>query len=251
MSVEFALHPDKDKLIMESLIFRCPKCENKLEKPYDPTNENKCPSCGYELWTSLETLPIIEEPKEAIEVIEKLKTINYNAGKVIKIEEFEERKKKTRSKFVELDRSNWGASPGARKLVLGEYFTKMRLYRLNQPMVAQYLTILRKHKGLSIQDIINKLPKEYKHTVGHWFRKDFGGSMPIPKDITLLREIFGVENNLLNVLERTALKFQTVKASIKGKNPEDFIEEPSSLTVLIDYLKKLYRPSKTAFSVDS
>jgi len=72
---------------------------------------------------------------------------------------------------------------------------------------------------------------------------DFGGSVPIPEDIPLLKEIFGVENNLLNVLERTVLKFQTVKASIKGKNPGDFIEGLSDRD-LIYYFKKLYIPSQ-------
>ncbi|ALV61995.1 Adenine-specific methyltransferase [Thermococcus sp. 2319x1] len=240
-SIEFVLHPEEDEFIMEGLIFKCPICGHKLEEPYDPAGKNICPSCGNALWTNIKTVPTIEEPKEITEVIVKLENINYNVGEVIKIEEFEEIRKKTKSKFIELERINWGASPGARKLMLGEYFTKMRLYRVDQPTIAQYLTILRKHKGLSIQDIINKLPKSYKHTVGHWFRKDFGGSVPIPEDIPLLKEIFGVENNLLNVLERTALKFQTVKTSIKGKNPGDFIEELTDID-LIHYLKKLYIP---------
>jgi site-specific DNA-methyltransferase (adenine-specific) len=241
VSVEFVLPSEEDELIMEGLIFKCPKCESKLEEPYDPADKNICPSCGTLLWSSVETVPKVEEPKEVIEVIKKLKNINYNVGDVIKIEEFEEIKKKTKSKFTELERINWGASPGARKLMLGEYFTKMRLYRVDQPTIAQYLTILRKHNGLSIPDIINKLPETYKHTIGHWFRKDFGGSIPIPEDIPLLKKIFGMENNLLNVLERTALKFQTVKTSIKGKNPGDFIEGLTD-TDLVDYLKKLYIP---------
>lgn len=237
VSVEFVLHPEEDEFIMEGLIFKCPKCKNRLEEPYDPVGENRCPVCGTLLWTSTETIPIIEEPREIIEVIKKLETVNYNIGEVIKIEEFEERRKKTKSKFVELERINWGASPGARKLMLGEYFTKMRLYRIDQSTVAQYLTILRKCRGLSIQDIVSKFPKSYEHTVGHWFRKDFGGSVPIPEDIPLLKEIFGGENNLLNVLERTVLKFQTVKASIKGKNPGDFIEGLNDRD-LINYFKK-------------
>lgn len=242
-SVEFVLHPNEDEFTMEGLIFKCPKCGVKLEEPYDPVGKNICPSCGTILWISIETTPTIEEPKEIVDVIKKLENINYNVGEVIKIEEFEERRKKTESKFAELERINWGASPGARKLMLGEYFTKMRLYRVDQPTIAQYLTILRRHRNLSIQDIINKLPKSYRHTVGHWFRKDFGGSILIPEDIPLLREIFEVKNNLLNVLERTALKFQTVRASIKGKNPGDFIEGLSDKD-LIYYFKKLYIPSQ-------
>ena len=80
---------------------------------------------------------------------------------------------------------------------------------------------------MSIQDVINKLPKKYYHTVGHWFRKDFGGSIPITKDIELIKEIFDIQDGLLKILERTALKFQTVKASIKGKNPGDYIKNRS------------------------
>jgi len=59
--------------------------------------------------TTIENIPIIEEPKEICEVIKKLETVNYNVGEVIKIEEFEERRKKTKSKFVELERINWGS----------------------------------------------------------------------------------------------------------------------------------------------
>ena len=243
ISVEFVLHPEKDEFIMEGLIFKCPKCGSKLEEPYDPAGENICPSCGNKLWKSVETLPIIEEPKNIIGVIKKIENINCNIGKIITTQNFREKIKKTKSKFTELERINWGASPGARKLLLGEYFTKMRLYRIDQPTVAQYFTILRKHMGLSIQDIINKLPKSYKHTVGHWFRKDFGGSVPIPEDIPLLKKVLGVKNNLLNVLERTALKLQTVKTSLKGKNPGDFIETVND-TDIIYYLKKLYLPSQ-------
>ncbi|MEO0203384.1 MAG: hypothetical protein ABIL67_00005, partial [candidate division WOR-3 bacterium] len=134
------------------------------------------------------------------------------------------------------------ASPGARKVMLGEYFTKMRLYRIDQPVVAQYLTLLRKAKNLSIQDIINKLPKEYYHTVGHWFRKDFGGSIPVPQDIELIEAIFDVQDRLLRILKRTALKFQTVKTSIKGKNPRDYIKSKNDEDI-IKFLRMLYIPS--------
>ncbi len=238
-SVEFVLHPERDELIMEGLKFICPKCGKELEEPYDPVGENICPQCGIKLWQDPETIPVIEEPEEVVEIIDELERMDYFVGQVTKIEQFEKRKA-TSSKFAELERINWGASPGARKLMLGEYFTKMRLYRLDQPAVAQYLNILRKARGMSIQDIIDRLPKEYYHTVGHWFRKDFGGSIPIPDDVKFLREIFG-ENKMLKILERTALKFQTVKASVKGKNPGDFFEGLDEEELVV-YLKKLFTP---------
>lgn len=242
VSIELVLNPDEDELVMEGISFRCPKCGYLLEEPYDPIGENKCPNCGTELWTDVSTLPKIEEPKQVLEALEELKNTEYSFGETITIEEFEDRKKRTKSKFVELDRVNWGASPGARKTVLGEYFTKMRLYRLDQPTVAQYLTVLRKSKGLSVQDIIDRLPPSYKHTVGHWFRKDFGGSIPVRDDVKLLRSILG-DHEIFDVLERTALKFQTVKASVKGENPGDFIEGLSPAEV-VDYLRKLYIPPR-------
>lgn len=241
-SLEFVLHPERDELLMEGLIYRCPRCGGELEEPYDPVGDNICPHCGTRLWTGLESLPIVEEPPEVREIVEELESMDYRVGEVVNVERLEERRRKTRSKFAGLERFNWGASPGARKLMLGEYFTKMRLYRLDQPAVAQYLTILRRWRGLSLRDVIERLPSSYKHTAGHWFRKDFGGSIPVPEDITLLEGILG-RDGMLNALRRTALKFQTVKASAKGRNPGDFIEGMSD-TEIINYLKKLYLPQR-------
>lgn len=237
-SVEFVLHPEKDEFLMEGLIFKCPQCLAELTEPYDPAGENTCPSCNINLWSNIKNMPLVEEPKEIKHVINDLKEVDFPMGEILDIVKFKERKVTT-SKFTELDRINWGASPGARMLMLGEYFTKMRLYRIDQPTVAQFLTLLRKSKGMSVQDVIDKLPKEYRHTVGHWFRKDFGGSIPIPEDIKLLKKILGIENNLLSILERTALKFQTVKTSIKGKNPGDFIENMEE-NDLVKYLRKIF-----------
>jgi hypothetical protein len=173
---------------------------------------------------------------------------NYLAEQIENIGNLEIKRNRSLSKFHFLDRINWGASPGARKLVEGEYFTKMRLYRIDQTIVAQYLTLLRKSKNMSIQDVINKFPKEYYHTVGHWFRKDFGGSIPIPEDIKLLKKVFNVQDGLFKVLERTALKFQTVKTSLKGKNPGDYIKDKND-EELITFLKKLYIPSNEYLTI--
>ncbi len=247
VSLEFVLHPERGEILMEGLKFLCPKCGAPLEEPYDPVGENKCPICGSSLWNSLDTLPKVKEPEEISRAIEEIKRENYNFGEIMDVTEFE-RRKETRSKFVGLERINWGASPGARKLILGEYFTKMRIYRVDQPTVAQYLTILRKSRGMSIKDVIRSFPDSYKHTVGHWFRKDFGGSVPIPEDVPRLKEILGREDPLLNALERTALKFQTVKTSIKGKNPGDFIEGISEED-LKNYLRKLYLPAQKYLSL--
>ncbi len=241
-SVELVIHPNKDEILMEGLIFLCPYCKNKLEETYDPTSENRCTHCNRLLWTDISNIPLIQEPNEIEDIINEIENGENFFGQVIKIDRIEETKK-TLSKFVDLKRINWGASPGARKLMLGEYFTKMRLYRIDQPTVAQFLTILRKHKNMSINEITNYLPKEYLHTVGHWFRKDFGGSIPIPKDIILIKELFKLEHKFFEILQRTGLKFQTVKVSIKGKNPGDFLEIKDN-DDLNNFFKKLYLPSQ-------
>ena len=241
-SIEFAIHPNKEEFLIEGLKFFCPKCHSELTEPYDPIGDNQCPSCGQKLWTDLETIPIIEEPQEISEISKELERNNeYLIGEILNINDFKIKHVSRSSKFSCLERINWGASPGARKVMLGEYFTKMRLYRIDQPLVAQYLTLLRKSKNMSIQDIANKLPKEYRHTVGHWFRKDFGGSIPIPQDVELIKAIFVLQDGILRILKRTALKFQTVKASIKGKNPGDYIKIKNDEDV-IKFFRILYLP---------
>ena len=238
-SIEFIIHPKKDEFLMEGVKFLCPKCHSELTEPYDPIGDNTCPYCGRKLWINLETIPIIHEPQEISKIAKELENNEYFIGQILDIKDFKRKKGSSSSKFSSLERINWGASPGARKLMLGEYFTKMRLYRIDQPLVAQYLTLLRKSKGMTIQDVINRLPKEYYHTVGHWFRKDFGGSIPIPRDVELIKSIFDVQDGLLKILKRTALKFQTVKASIKGKNPGDYIKNKKD-DELIRFLRLLY-----------
>ncbi len=241
-SIELSIHPKMEEEIMEGVTFKCPRCGIVLNE-FEPYGVNKCPSCGLRLFTSRETLPLIEEPELVKEVIKDLEDTEFHIGEKVVIRE---RKRSVSSKFAELNRINWGQSPGARKAVLGEYFTKMRLYRIPQYIVAMYLDVLRRDKGLTLNDVVRRMPRGYEHTVGHWFRKDFGGSIPLPEDAKLLKEVLG-EHKIFEIISRTALKFQTVKASNKGKNPGDFLELDEE--ELISWLRKLYIPAKeyTAF----
>jgi DNA modification methylase len=241
-SIEFAIHPNEDEFLIEGIRFICPKCYSELTEPYDPIGDNLCPHCGLKLWMNLETIPIFQEPQQISEISKKVENNEYFTDEMQSVKDFKREKVASSSKFLHLERINWGASPGARKLMLGEYFTKMRLYRIDQPLVAQYLTLSRKSKNMSIEDVISKLPKEYYHTAPHWFRKDFGGSIPIPQDVELIKTIFNVQHGLLQILQRTALKFQTVKASIKGKNPGDYIKNKSDEEIT-KFLRLLYVPS--------
>jgi site-specific DNA-methyltransferase (adenine-specific) len=240
-SMESVLHPNNDELIMNGIVFSCPRCQTILKEPYDLLQGTDCPTCGRALWVDFQSIPLICEPKDARQILDLRTSKHHSLRGAVEIPPIEVKTSK-KSKFSELPRVNWGASPGARTLMLGDSFTKTRLYRVDQPVVAQYLALLRRSKDLSLKAICEMLPKEYRHTVGHWFRKDFGGSTPIPNDIPLLKSIFTEHDSLLNILERTALKFQTVKTAIKGKNPGDFLTQKTK-TALIRYLQQLYLPS--------
>jgi len=133
-------------------------------------------------------------------------------------------------KFKDEKRINWGASPGARSSVEEEYFSLQRLYEVNQNLIVDYLNYRRTHKGLSKNELTNLFPPEYKHTVGHWLRKDFGGSIPTPEDWQKLSEILNIDEDVTSYVCKTALKLQTVKHG-EFKMPKDF--------VLIDFIDKL------------
>jgi len=238
--LELVLHPSNDEIIREGLIFKCYKCGSIIEEPFDPIDKNFCSCCGALLWQDLESVPIIEEPDNIVIEWNKLSNMKLKEAKSHNTLLLQE--KQSKSKFKDIDRINWGASPGARKLVLGEYFTKVRLYKVDQSLVGHYLTILRKSKNFNLSDIEKKFPSSYKHKIGHWFRKDMGGSTPLPEDIEKLKEIFGIEHDaFLDALSKTVLKLSTVKSSIKGRIPSDFWESDSDKN-LKEYLRQSYLP---------
>jgi hypothetical protein len=138
--------------------------------------------------------------------------------------------------------------------MLDDSFSRMRLYKIEHPAIAKYLKLLRTGKKVSMSELEKKFPESYKHTIGHWFRTDFGGSIPIPGDIAILRTKLG-DDPIWKILERTALKLQTVKTSLKGKNPGDFIEITLAGVVknkkVKEYLEKLYLPPSQYLKQDS
>jgi site-specific DNA-methyltransferase (cytosine-N4-specific) len=132
ISIEFIIHPGNDEFLMEGLKFFCPKCNCELIEPFDPLGNNICPFCKEELWKNIDTIPLIKEPEEIKDVEMKFKNFNiHKKNNLITSKSHKSQETKdSESKFSQLERINWGASPGARKIVLGEYFTKMRLYRI-------------------------------------------------------------------------------------------------------------------------
>ena len=240
--IENVIHPEEELKLREGLIFKCRLCDEILTEIFDPAEKNYCQSCGKEIWSEYTNMPKIKEPKLAQSLETKLTgqklsetTANTKKSKV-----------KTTSKFNDLDRVNWGASPGARSIMLDDSFSRMRLYKIEHPPIAKYLKLLRTGKKVSMSELEKKFPDDYKHTIGHWFRTDFGGSIPIPSDIPILRENLGADP-IWKILERTVLKLQTVKTSLKGKNPGDFIKITHTGVVkdtkIKEFLEKLYLPS--------
>lgn len=136
------------------------------------------------------------------------------------------RKKNVKSyagKFSMLERKNWGASPGARSAVEADFFAVQRLYAVDQNLIADYLNHIRSKHGLSKKQFTELLPPEYKHTVGHWLRKDFGGSVPVAEDWKKLEKLFEMDPAIKNYACKTGLKLQTVSKT-KYKIPDDVIE---------------------------
>lgn len=164
--------------------------------------------------------------------IETNKVINseYQAGK----ENYHYLIKEYRGKYLSMDRINWGASPGARASVEQEFFSVRRLYNVSQPIVCDYLNQKRLEKKLTKNDFTELFPDNYKHTVNHWLRKDFGGSIPVPDDWELIKKYLDIDEWMTNYVCKTALKLQTV-GTAKFKTPEDFMNEDE-----ITGLKLLY-----------
>ncbi len=218
LTKEFVLHPKSDVRVG----LRCPVCGSLVE--FDPL-DGECPHCGSKLWGDVGTLPKLE-----VEVTRPKTSVRLYRGS----------NESKNSKFSELERINWGASPGARKLVLGDYFVKGRLFKVEQPIVASYLSVLRRERGLRVKDIVGAFPPSYKHTVGHWFRRDFGGSLPLMEDLLVLEKLLG-PHEIFDILKETCLRYSTVRPHPRGRNPGDYLEMTEE--EVIDYLGRLFRGS--------
>ncbi|MHA2364808.1 MAG: DNA-methyltransferase [Candidatus Hodarchaeales archaeon] len=208
--------------------FYCPKCMEKLDKYHHNRKEISCFNCSTILWKSTEGIPILTTDKR-IEPDVKLYSIDISVKE-------KGTKKNYEGKFIDSSRINMGQSPGARASVSELFFTVQRYYKVKQSLICDYLNIHRKKKKLSKKVLTEKFPPEYKHTVGHWIRKDMGGSLPKVEDVNILTKMLDLDNSYINYVNRMGIKLQTVTANKKGKNPGDFLELTKE--ELIQMLKK-------------
>ncbi|WP_416322113.1 DNA cytosine methyltransferase [Mycoplasmopsis felis] len=85
-----------------------------------------------------------------------------------------------------------------------------RKYNVNQSEICDYLKLWRDKKGLTTREIDNHFG--YKHTAGHWFRKDNkSGSIPNPKDWWELKKLLGFDDKYdeaVTVYEEKSIKFE-------------------------------------------
>lgn len=128
-------------------------------------------------------------------------------------------KTSTSSKFVGHEK-NRGASPGARKILYGEYYTKQRKYKISPQLeieIINYLRTWKKIKGISAKEIDKILGK--KDTASHWFRLDPGRSLPSPEDWIKLKNILRFDNKYDKIMTEQHYVLQTVKYHPNGKNP--------------------------------
>ena len=207
------------------IFFCCPVCKNTLTNYFQNRVEISCPNCSKLLWDNYESIPILTI-KSDNKPPEKKGKIMVQQNKLKEISHYE---KSYKGKFTLEDKINRGQSPGARLSVTEQFFFVTRYFSIEHGLFAKYLNLLLKHLNISKQAVIDKFPPNYKHTIGHWFRYDMGGSLPKIEDIELLEEIleFKLEPNYKTLVTKTGIKLQSVLKDKQGKNPGDFILLPS------------------------
>jgi len=126
-------------------------------------------------------------------------------------------------KFKDTKRINLGASPGARSVVSGEYYSLQRKHKIDDDLkfeIIQYLRNKRIEKEISAKEIDEHFG--YKDTAGHWFRTDYtGSSLPKPDDWIKLKELLDLDVQYDKIMTEQHYVLQTVRSHPNGKNPGD------------------------------
>jgi DNA modification methylase len=132
-------------------------------------------------------------------------------------------------KFKNTSKKNYGASPGARTVTSGEYYSLQRKFEIDDDLkfdIINYLREKRKEKNISIQSIDKIF--NYKDTAGHWFRTDISGSsLPKTEDWYKLKKVLGLDKRYDEIMTEQHYVLQSVCNHPKGKNPGDFWSIPT------------------------
>lgn len=100
-----------------------------------------------------------------------------------------------------------------------------RKHKVNQHEICDYLKYWRDKKGISTKKVDEYFG--YKHTAGHWFRKDNNsGSIPTQEDWWKLKELLGFDDKYdkkVTELELKEIKFEQSLRINNWDNPSDTI----------------------------
>jgi len=164
-----------------------------------------------------------------------------NLPETLSIEEFEKLKDKLNlkvapsngngynGKFKGTKKINLGASPGARSVVNGEYYSLQRKFDIDDELKFEIIRCLRKkraEKNISAKEVDERFG--YKDTAGHWFRLDEGGSsLPKPEDWIKLKSLLDLDEKYDEIMITQYYVLQTVRNHPNGKNPGDMWQIPT------------------------
>jgi len=164
-----------------------------------------------------------------------------NLPETLSIEEFEKLKDKLNlkvapsngngynGKFKGTKKINLGASPGARSVVNGEYYSLQRKFDIDDELkfeIIRYLRKKRAEKNISAKEVDECFG--YKDTAGHWFRLDEGGSsLPKPEDWIKLKKLLDLDEKYDEIMITQNYVLQTVRQHPNGKNPGDMWQIPT------------------------
>jgi len=95
-----------------------------------------------------------------------------------------------------------------------------RKHKVNQHNICDYLKSWRNKKGISTKKVDEYFG--YKHTAGHWFRKDNNsGSIPNPQDWWKLKELLGFDDKYDKAVTEMELKIIKFEQSLRINNWEE------------------------------
>jgi DNA (cytosine-5)-methyltransferase 1 len=174
------------------------------------------------LFSAVSLLPPHRTVKSVIGYLENIETVERNSNQIIEIEN---RKIYNHIAYTNVENKFW-----------------TRKGKTTQAEICDYLKFWREKKGISVKKIDEIFG--YKHTAGHWFRKDNkSGSIPKPSDWWKLKEILGFDevhdDFVTNLVEKEIVFEQSLRITnwntpsdtITASTPEIHINKKRRLSV--------------------